>query len=51
MASEAIFRRPNASKPAVGHKNYRYLLRGMKVDRPNQVWARLAKVPAAKPLA
>jgi putative transposase len=39
MGIEAIYRRPNTSKPARGHKIYPYLLRGVKVDRPNQVWA------------
>jgi putative transposase len=39
MGIEAIYRKPHTSKPAPGHKIYPYLLRGMKVDRPNQVWA------------
>ena len=39
MAIEAIYRRPNTSKPAPGHKIYPYLLRGVKVDRPGHVWA------------
>lgn len=39
MGIAAIYRRPNTSKPAPGHKIYPYLLRGVKVDRPNQVWA------------
>jgi putative transposase len=39
MAIEAIWRRPNTSKPAPGHKIYPYLLRDFVVDRPNQVWA------------
>ena len=39
MGIEALYRRPNTSKPAVGHKIYPYLLRGLKVERPNQVWA------------
>ena len=39
MGIEAIYRRPNTSKPAPGHKIYPYLLRGMTVERPNQVWA------------
>lgn len=38
MGVEAIYRRPNASKPAPGHKIYPYLLRGVKVERPNEVW-------------
>src|SRR5450432_2541892 len=39
MGMEAIYRRANTSKPAPGNKIYPYLLRGLKVDRPNQVWA------------
>ena len=39
MAIEAIYRRPNTSKPAPGHKIYPYLLRKLAVTRPNQVWA------------
>jgi putative transposase len=47
MGVEALYRRPNTSKPCPGHKIYPYLLRGLAVERANQVWARLAKVPAA----
>lgn len=39
MRIEALYRRPNTSKPAPGHKIYPYLLRGLVIDRPNQVWA------------
>ena len=39
MRIEAIYRRPNTSKPAPGHKIHPYLLRGLTVDRPDQVWA------------
>jgi len=39
MGIAALYRRPNTSKPAPGHKIYPYLLRGLAVDRPNQVWA------------
>ena len=39
MGIEAIYRRPNTSKPAPGHKIYPYLLRKLPVTRPNQVWA------------
>lgn len=39
MGIEAIYRKPNTSKPAPGHKIYAYLLRKMEVVRPNQVWA------------
>lgn len=33
-----IYQKPNTSKPAKGHKTYPYLLGGLQVDRPNQVW-------------
>ena len=39
MGIEAVYRRRNTSKPAPEHKIYPYLLRGVKVERPNQVWA------------
>jgi putative transposase len=39
MRVEAIYRRPNTSKPAPGHKIYPYLLRGLPITRPNQAWA------------
>ena len=45
MGIAAIYRRPNTSKPAPGHKIYLYLLRGLKVERPNQVWAADISVP------
>jgi putative transposase len=32
MGIEAIYRKPNTSKPAPGHKIYPYLLRGMVID-------------------
>ena len=49
MGIEAIYRRPNTSKPAPGHKIYPYLLRGLKVDRPNQVWAMdITYIPMAR---
>ena len=49
MGIEAIYRRPNTSKPAAGHKIYPYLLRGLKVDRPNQVWATdITYIPMAR---
>lgn len=38
MGLEAIYRRPNTSKPALGHKVYPYLLRGLEINRVNQVW-------------
>jgi putative transposase len=39
MGIEALYRRPRTTKPAPGHKIYPYLLRGMQITRPNQVWA------------
>jgi putative transposase len=49
MGIEAVYRRPNTSKPAPGHKVYPYLLRGMVIDRPNQVWAMdITYIPMAR---
>jgi putative transposase len=39
MGIEALYRRPRTTKPEPGHKIYPYLLRGMEVTQPNQVWA------------
>ena len=38
MGLMPIYQRLNTSKAAKGHKIYPYLLRGLHVDRPNQVW-------------
>ena len=49
MGIEALYRRPNTSRPAPGHKIYPYLLRGLAIDRPNQVWAMdITYVPMAR---
>ena len=45
MGIEALHRKPNTSKPTPGNKIYPYLLRGLKVERPNQVWAMDISVP------
>jgi len=34
-----IWRKPNTSKPHAEHRIYRYLLRGLAIDRPNLAWA------------
>ena len=39
MGLEAIYPKPRLSAPAPGHQIYPYLLRGLRIDRPNQVWA------------
>ncbi len=39
MGLEAIYRRPNTSKPAPGHRIFPYLLKGVEVNRVDQVWA------------
>jgi putative transposase len=49
MAIEALYRRPNTSKPAPGHKVYPYLLRNLAVARPNHVWAMdITYIPMAR---
>jgi putative transposase len=39
MGIEALYRKPNLSRRHDAHPIYRYLLRDLKIDRPNQVWA------------
>ena len=49
MGIEAIYRRRNTSKLPPGHKIYPYLLRGVKVERPNQVWpCEITYIPMAR---
>jgi putative transposase len=49
MGIEAVYRRPNTSKPAPGHKIFPYLLRGLTIGRPNQVWATdITYIPMAR---
>lgn len=39
MGITAIYRKKDTSRPNKAHKKYPYLLRGIKVERPNQVWS------------
>jgi len=49
MALEAIYQKPNTSRGHPGHKVYPYLLRGLVIERPNQVWcADITYIPMAK---
>mgnify|MGYP000076208351 CR=1 FL=1 len=49
MGLKALYRRPSTSKPAPGHKIYPYLLGGIKITRPNQVWAAdITYIPMAR---
>ena len=49
MGLRAIYRRPRTSKPGLGHRVYPYLLRSMRITRPNQVWAAdITYVPMAR---
>ena len=49
MGIEALYRKPNTSKPAPGHKIYPHPLRGMAVDAPDKVWAMdITYVPMAR---
>ena len=49
MGLRAIYRRPRTSKPGPRHKVYPYLLGGMEIARPNQVWAAdITYIPMAK---
>ena len=49
MGLEAIYCRPRTSVPEAGHRKYPYLLREMKVERPNEVWcADITYVPMSR---
>lgn len=39
MGLRAIYQAPNTSRPHPEHRIYPYLLRGLAIDHPNQVWA------------
>jgi putative transposase len=49
MGLQAVFPRQKLSQPAPGHKIYPYLLRGLSITRPNQVWsADITYIPLAR---
>jgi putative transposase len=49
MGLEAIYQKPNTSQPHPDHKVYPYLLRGLIIDRLNQVWcADITYIPMSK---
>lgn len=49
MAIEAIYRRPSTSRPEPGHQIYPYLLRGLAITKPNQVWSTdITYIPMAR---
>ena len=49
MGIEALYRRPRTTKPEPGRKIHPYLLRGMEITRPNQVWAMdITYIPMAR---
>ena len=49
MGIEALYRRPRTTRPEPGHKIYPYLLRGIEITRPNQVWAMdITYIPMAR---
>lgn len=52
MGIEALYRKPNLSRANQAHKIYPYLLRDLKIDRANQVWATdITYIPMAKGFA
>jgi putative transposase len=49
MGVEAIYRKPNTSKKHPKHPVFPYLLRGMTIERANQVWAMdITYIPMAR---
>lgn len=49
MGVAALYPRRRTSAPGTGHKIYPYRLRGLAIDRPNQVWAAdICYVPMAR---
>lgn len=38
LGLQAIYQKPHTSRPNAQHRVYPYLLGGLSIDRPNQVW-------------
>jgi putative transposase len=52
MGLESVAPKPNTSKPNEEHPVYPYLLRGLTIERPNQVWAAdITYIPLARGFA
>jgi len=52
LGIEALYRRPNASKPAPGHQLSRYLLCKVPMTRTNRVWVMVStEIPTARGVA
>jgi putative transposase len=49
MGIEALYRKPNTSRRHAAHRIYPYLLRKLRIERPNHVWAMdITYVPMAR---
>lgn len=49
MGLAALYPKRRTSTPGIGHKIYPYRLRGLTIDRPNQVWAAdISYIPMAR---
>lgn len=49
MGLRAVYRRPRTTTPGKGHRRYPYLLKGLEISRPNQVWAAdITYIPMAR---
>ena len=49
MGVEAVYRRPRTSVASPAHRVYPYLLRGLAIDRPDQVWcADITYIPVSQ---
>ena len=49
MGLDAIYQRPNTSKPNPEHQVYPYLLRNVPITRCNQVWSTVRYSPMSRP--